>query len=46
MGLFCQIGAGILLLAAAIMVIATVLTLSYKVIRAAMKNPVESLRYE
>jgi putative ABC transport system permease protein len=43
---FVQIGAGILLLATSIMVMATALTLSYKVIRAAMKNPVDSLRYE
>jgi ABC-type antimicrobial peptide transport system permease subunit len=43
---FVRIGAGILLSATSIMVIATVLTLSYKIIVAAMKNPVESLRYE
>ena len=43
---FVSIGAGILISAALIMIIATVLTLSFKIIRAAMKNPVESLRYE
>jgi hypothetical protein len=43
---FVRIGADILLSATSIMVIATVLTLSYKIIVAAMKNPVESLRYE
>jgi ABC-type antimicrobial peptide transport system permease subunit len=43
---FVQIGAGILMSAALIMIIATMSTLSFKIIRAAMKNPVESLRYE
>jgi ABC-type antimicrobial peptide transport system permease subunit len=43
---FVQIGAGILLSAASIMIIATLLTLSIKIIRAALKNPVDSLRYE
>jgi putative ABC transport system permease protein len=43
---FVKIGAGILLSSALIMIIATILTLSIKIIRAAMKNPVESLRYE
>jgi ABC-type antimicrobial peptide transport system permease subunit len=43
---FVRIGAGILLSAISIMVIATILTLSIKITRAAMKNPVESLRYE
>jgi ABC-type antimicrobial peptide transport system permease subunit len=43
---FVPIGAGILIMATSIMVIATILTLSYKVIRAALKNPVDSLRYE
>ena len=43
---FVRIGAGILLSASLIMIIATVLTLSIKIVRAAMKNPVESLRYE
>jgi putative ABC transport system permease protein len=43
---FVKITAGILLLSAFIMIIATILTISIKVVRAAMKNPVESLRYE
>jgi putative ABC transport system permease protein len=43
---FVEIGAGILLSAALIMIIATLLTLSFKIIRAALRNPVESLRYE
>jgi hypothetical protein len=43
---FVEVGAGILLLSAMIMIIATILTISYKVVKAAMKNPVESLRYE
>jgi len=43
---FVRIGAGILMSAALIMIIATMATLSFKIIRAAMKNPVESLRYE
>jgi len=43
---FVSIGAGMLISSAMIMIIATVLTLSIKIIRAAMKNPVESLRYE
>ncbi len=43
---FVRVGAGMLILSAMIMIIATVVTLSIKIIRAAMKNPVESLRYE
>ncbi len=43
---FVQVGAGILMSAALIMIIATMATLSLKIIRAAMKNPVEALRYE
>ena len=43
---FVAVGAGILLSAALIMIIATALTLSILIIRAALKNPVESLRYE
>jgi putative ABC transport system permease protein len=43
---FVQVGAGILLLATSIMVIATALTLSVKITRAATRNPVDSLRYE
>ncbi len=43
---FVNISAGILLLAASIMIVATILTISFKVVRAAMRNPVDSLRYE
>jgi ABC-type antimicrobial peptide transport system permease subunit len=43
---FVNISAGILLLAASIMIVATLLTISIKVVKAAMRNPVDSLRYE
>jgi ABC-type antimicrobial peptide transport system permease subunit len=43
---FIEIKAGILILAALIMITATVLTIVIKVGRAAMRNPVDSLRYE
>ncbi|MCJ7447177.1 MAG: hypothetical protein MUO72_05775 [Bacteroidales bacterium] len=43
---FVKISAGILLLSASIMIITTLLTISVKVVRAALKNPVDSLRYE
>lgn len=43
---FVRVGAGMLISSALIMIIATVLTLSIKITRAAMRNPVESLRYE
>ena len=43
---FVVIKAGILLLSASIMFVATILTIIFKVTRAAMKNPVVSLRYE
>jgi ABC-type antimicrobial peptide transport system permease subunit len=43
---FVSIGAGMLISSAMIMIIGTILTLSFKITRAAMKNPVESLRYE
>ncbi len=43
---FVKISAGILLLSALIMIISTILTISVKVVRAAMRNPVDSLRYE
>jgi ABC-type antimicrobial peptide transport system permease subunit len=43
---FVGIGAGILLLSALIMITATLLTISLKVVRASLKNPAESLRYE
>jgi ABC-type antimicrobial peptide transport system permease subunit len=43
---FVNISAGILLLAASIMIVATLITISIKVVKAAMRNPVDSLRYE
>jgi ABC-type antimicrobial peptide transport system permease subunit len=43
---FVSVGAGILLSAALIMICATIFTLSVRITRASMKNPVESLRYE
>jgi putative ABC transport system permease protein len=43
---FVAIGSAILLSAALIMIFATALTLSILIIRAALKNPVDSLRYE
>ena len=43
---FVNISAGTLKLSASIMIIATILTISTKVVRAALRNPVESLRYE
>ncbi len=43
---FVNIGAGLLLSAALIMIIATILTLAIRITRAAMKNPADSLRYE
>lgn len=43
---FIQIKIGILILAASIMFVATILTIVFKITRAAMKNPVDSLRYE
>jgi len=43
---FVNIGAGILISAVMILVVATVLTLSVRIVRASMKNPAESLRYE
>ena len=43
---FVQIKAGILILAAAIMFVATILTIIFKIGRAALRNPVDSLRYE
>ena len=43
---FAGIGAGILISAVLIIVVATAVTLSVKITRAAMKNPVDSLRYE
>jgi putative ABC transport system permease protein len=43
---FVEIRIGILILASSIMVVATVSTIIFKISRAAMKNPVVSLRYE
>ena len=43
---FIEIKAGIMILAVLIMVTATILTIIIKVGRAAMRNPVDSLRYE
>ena len=43
---FVSVGAGILLSAELIMICATIFTLSVRITRASMKNPVESLRYE
>ncbi|MRR21399.1 ABC transporter permease [bacterium] len=43
---FVDIRAGILVFAVLLMFIATILTISIKVIAAAMRNPVDSLRYE
>jgi hypothetical protein len=43
---FVDINAGILLLSASVMIIATVFTIIFRIGSAAMKNPVVSLRYE
>ena len=43
---FVPIKAGILVLSAAIMFVATILTIIYKILKAALRNPVDSLRYE
>jgi ABC-type antimicrobial peptide transport system permease subunit len=43
---FVQIKPGILILAASIMFTATLLTIIFKIGRAALRNPVDSLRYE
>lgn len=43
---FVSIGAGVLLSASIIMIIATFFTIVFKVARAATRNPVDSLRYE
>jgi ABC-type antimicrobial peptide transport system permease subunit len=43
---FVAITAGHLIFSAAIMVIATIVTVSAKILQAALRNPVESLRYE
>ena len=43
---FVQIKPGILIASATIMVVATVLTIVFKIGKAALRNPVDSLRYE
>jgi ABC-type antimicrobial peptide transport system permease subunit len=43
---FVHVRVGILLLSALIMVVATILTIIFKITKAAMKNPVDALRYE
>ena len=43
---FVQISFGMLLLSVSIMVVATLLTILFKISRAAARNPVDSLRYE
>jgi ABC-type antimicrobial peptide transport system permease subunit len=43
---FVTIKAGVLILAASIMLVATVLTIIFKIGKAALRNPVDSLRYE
>jgi ABC-type antimicrobial peptide transport system permease subunit len=43
---FVQIKSGILIVAASIMFVATVLTIIFKIGKAALRNPVDSLRYE
>lgn len=43
---FVTIKPGILILSASIMIVATVLTIVFKIGKAAMRNPVDSLRYE
>jgi ABC-type antimicrobial peptide transport system permease subunit len=43
---FVDIKAGMLLLSASVLVLATILTITYKIVAASMRNPVVSLRYE
>jgi ABC-type antimicrobial peptide transport system permease subunit len=43
---FVQIKPGILILSASIMIVATILTIVFKIGKAALRNPVDSLRYE
>jgi ABC-type antimicrobial peptide transport system permease subunit len=43
---FVKIKPGILILAASIMFVATILTIIFKIGKAALRNPVDSLRYE
>jgi ABC-type antimicrobial peptide transport system permease subunit len=43
---FVTIGPGILILAASIIFVSTVLTIVFKIGKTALRNPVDSLRYE
>jgi putative ABC transport system permease protein len=43
---FVKIKPGVLILSAAIMFVATMLTIIFKILKAALRNPVDSLRYE
>ena len=43
---FVAISVGILLIAVTIMYVATFITLIFKITRASMNNPIDSLRYE
>lgn len=43
---FVEIKAGVLILSASIMFVATVTTIVFKIGKAAQRNPVDSLRYE
>jgi putative ABC transport system permease protein len=43
---FVQIRAGVLILSASIMILATIFTIIFKIGKAALRNPVDSLRYE
>ena len=43
---FVQIKPGMLILSASIMFVATILTIIYKIGKAALRNPIDSLRYE
>jgi ABC-type antimicrobial peptide transport system permease subunit len=43
---FVEIKPGVLILAASIMFMATIITIVFKIGRAALRNPVDSLRYE
>jgi ABC-type antimicrobial peptide transport system permease subunit len=43
---FVQINPGVLILSALIMILATILTIVFKILKAALRNPVDSLRYE
>jgi putative ABC transport system permease protein len=43
---FVKIKPGMLILSASIMFVATILTIIYKIGKAALRNPIDSLRYE